>query len=255
VFPRLMTFKPDLIFISAGFDAHKKDTINSGDTFSSVLFSPPFYFFPTSFLPSFLLSFYFFFSTFPSTPLLPSCPAQCCHPFFLKRTPTISQLPHTPIHTPIHDALTASGTPSLHISVLTAASHTLSTLPLHILLPLPHITEYCLLSLLLIQYLPCPHCLHFSLHFFSRPLLLSSPHFLLTSLLLSSFSLLFSIPPVGYIALVEEDFSWVTSNLVSTDLFTYCPFLGNYPLFRCVIPSAAHGICVRYVPCCGDAVS
>jgi hypothetical protein len=30
IFPRLMTFKPDLIFISAGFDAHKKDTINSG---------------------------------------------------------------------------------------------------------------------------------------------------------------------------------------------------------------------------------
>ncbi|CAK9251145.1 unnamed protein product [Sphagnum jensenii] len=30
IFPRLMKFKPDLIFISAGFDAHKKDTINSG---------------------------------------------------------------------------------------------------------------------------------------------------------------------------------------------------------------------------------
>eukprot|EP00596_Hydrurales_sp_CCMP1899_P003639 CAMPEP_0119048606 /NCGR_PEP_ID=MMETSP1177-20130426/59890_1 /TAXON_ID=2985 /ORGANISM="Ochromonas sp, Strain CCMP1899" /LENGTH=826 /DNA_ID=CAMNT_0007024745 /DNA_START=66 /DNA_END=2546 /DNA_ORIENTATION=+ len=30
IFPRLMTFKPDMIFISAGFDAHKKDTINSG---------------------------------------------------------------------------------------------------------------------------------------------------------------------------------------------------------------------------------
>lgn len=30
IFPRLMTFQPDMIFISAGFDAHKKDTINSG---------------------------------------------------------------------------------------------------------------------------------------------------------------------------------------------------------------------------------
>jgi acetoin utilization deacetylase AcuC-like enzyme len=30
VFTRLMKFKPDLIFISAGFDAHRKDTINSG---------------------------------------------------------------------------------------------------------------------------------------------------------------------------------------------------------------------------------
>ncbi len=25
-----MKFKPDMIFISAGFDAHKKDTINAG---------------------------------------------------------------------------------------------------------------------------------------------------------------------------------------------------------------------------------
>ncbi len=25
-----MEFKPDIIFISAGFDAHKKDTINAG---------------------------------------------------------------------------------------------------------------------------------------------------------------------------------------------------------------------------------
>ena len=30
IFPKLMKFKPDMIFISAGFDAHKKDTINSG---------------------------------------------------------------------------------------------------------------------------------------------------------------------------------------------------------------------------------
>eukprot|EP00602_Paraphysomonas_sp_CaronLab_P002589 CAMPEP_0185019948 /NCGR_PEP_ID=MMETSP1103-20130426/2532_1 /TAXON_ID=36769 /ORGANISM="Paraphysomonas bandaiensis, Strain Caron Lab Isolate" /LENGTH=895 /DNA_ID=CAMNT_0027550535 /DNA_START=54 /DNA_END=2741 /DNA_ORIENTATION=- len=30
IFPRLMEFKPDCIFISAGFDAHKKDTINGG---------------------------------------------------------------------------------------------------------------------------------------------------------------------------------------------------------------------------------
>ena len=30
IFPRLMTFKPDVLFISAGFDAHKKDAINGG---------------------------------------------------------------------------------------------------------------------------------------------------------------------------------------------------------------------------------
>ena len=30
IFTRLMKFKPDMIFISAGFDAHKKDTINGG---------------------------------------------------------------------------------------------------------------------------------------------------------------------------------------------------------------------------------
>lgn len=30
IFPRLMDFQPDFLFISAGFDAHKKDTINSG---------------------------------------------------------------------------------------------------------------------------------------------------------------------------------------------------------------------------------
>eukprot|EP00605_Chrysophyceae_sp_TOSAG23-4_P001405 GSChrysophyteH1.ASY1.ANO1.1527.1 assembled CDS len=30
IFTRLMEFSPDLIFISAGFDAHKKDSINSG---------------------------------------------------------------------------------------------------------------------------------------------------------------------------------------------------------------------------------
>lgn len=30
IFPRLMQFKPDFLFISAGFDAHKKDTINGG---------------------------------------------------------------------------------------------------------------------------------------------------------------------------------------------------------------------------------
>lgn len=30
IFPRLVNFAPDFIFISAGFDAHKKDTINQG---------------------------------------------------------------------------------------------------------------------------------------------------------------------------------------------------------------------------------
>ncbi len=30
IFPRMLKFKPDIIFISAGFDAHKKDTINAG---------------------------------------------------------------------------------------------------------------------------------------------------------------------------------------------------------------------------------
>jgi hypothetical protein len=30
IFPRLLEFGPDMIFISAGFDAHKKDTINGG---------------------------------------------------------------------------------------------------------------------------------------------------------------------------------------------------------------------------------
>ena len=30
IFPSMMRFKPDLILISAGFDAHKKDTINGG---------------------------------------------------------------------------------------------------------------------------------------------------------------------------------------------------------------------------------
>ena len=30
IFPRLMAFSPDFIFISAGFDAHRKDTINQG---------------------------------------------------------------------------------------------------------------------------------------------------------------------------------------------------------------------------------
>ena len=30
IFPRIMTFQPDMIFISAGFDAHKKDTLNGG---------------------------------------------------------------------------------------------------------------------------------------------------------------------------------------------------------------------------------
>lgn len=30
IFPRLIEFQPDFIFISAGFDAHKKDTINGG---------------------------------------------------------------------------------------------------------------------------------------------------------------------------------------------------------------------------------
>ena len=30
IFPKLVEFRPDLILISAGFDAHKKDTINAG---------------------------------------------------------------------------------------------------------------------------------------------------------------------------------------------------------------------------------
>ncbi len=30
LFPRITAFEPDMIFISAGFDAHKKDTINAG---------------------------------------------------------------------------------------------------------------------------------------------------------------------------------------------------------------------------------
>ena len=30
IFPRLIEFGADMIFLSAGFDAHKKDTINSG---------------------------------------------------------------------------------------------------------------------------------------------------------------------------------------------------------------------------------
>jgi acetoin utilization deacetylase AcuC-like enzyme len=33
VFPRLLEFKPDIIFCSAGFDAHELDAIhNQGDT-------------------------------------------------------------------------------------------------------------------------------------------------------------------------------------------------------------------------------
>lgn len=33
IFPRLIEFKPDFIFISAGFDAHEKDHLHtSGDT-------------------------------------------------------------------------------------------------------------------------------------------------------------------------------------------------------------------------------
>lgn len=34
-----MTFKPDMIFISAGFDAHKKDTINSGESCHVIVIS------------------------------------------------------------------------------------------------------------------------------------------------------------------------------------------------------------------------
>ncbi len=30
IFPRLLEFEPDIIMLSAGFDAHKKDLINSG---------------------------------------------------------------------------------------------------------------------------------------------------------------------------------------------------------------------------------
>eukprot|EP01033_Poteriospumella_lacustris_P009700 gene9701-6942_t len=30
IFPRIATFQPDLVLISAGFDAHRKDTINAG---------------------------------------------------------------------------------------------------------------------------------------------------------------------------------------------------------------------------------
>jgi acetoin utilization deacetylase AcuC-like enzyme len=30
IFPRLVAFKPDMLFISAGFDGHRKDTINGG---------------------------------------------------------------------------------------------------------------------------------------------------------------------------------------------------------------------------------
>jgi acetoin utilization deacetylase AcuC-like enzyme len=30
IFPRLLDFDPDMILISAGFDAHRKDGINSG---------------------------------------------------------------------------------------------------------------------------------------------------------------------------------------------------------------------------------
>lgn len=30
IFPRLLLFEPDLILVSAGFDAHKRDTINGG---------------------------------------------------------------------------------------------------------------------------------------------------------------------------------------------------------------------------------
>lgn len=30
IFPRVIEFSPDIIFISAGFDAHKKDTLNAG---------------------------------------------------------------------------------------------------------------------------------------------------------------------------------------------------------------------------------
>ena len=30
IFPRLLEFEPDIIMLSAGFDAHKKDIINGG---------------------------------------------------------------------------------------------------------------------------------------------------------------------------------------------------------------------------------
>lgn len=41
--------------------------------------------------------------------------------------------------------------------------------------------------------------------------------------------------PVGYIALVEEDFEWVTANLVST--VTYCTVLLCPPFFYLPVPS------------------
>jgi hypothetical protein len=39
IFPKLLEFQPDCLFISAGFDAHKKDLINSG--YISLVPSPP----------------------------------------------------------------------------------------------------------------------------------------------------------------------------------------------------------------------
>ena len=40
VLPRVAKFKPDLIFISAGFDAHRKDCINMGYLVREVSIPP-----------------------------------------------------------------------------------------------------------------------------------------------------------------------------------------------------------------------
>jgi hypothetical protein len=176
-----MTFKPDLIFISAGFDAHKKDTINSGDTFSSVLFSPPFYFFPTSFLPS-------IFSFLPSHPplcFLPVLPNAAIPSFSKGHPPSANSL--IPLSTPL-------STMRLQLLALLLCTSQSSLLP-HTHSPL-YLSISCFLSLTSLNTVFS----HYSSFNTSRVPTACTSHFTsslahFSSPLLTSFSLLFSSLP------------------------------------------------------------
>jgi hypothetical protein len=120
-----------------------------------VLSSPPF-----CFLPSFLLILFLPYSTFPTPPLLPFCPTQCCHPLLLMRRPTSARSIVPLTYPQCAESLWHSF--SAHLLPYFSLTHALHSFS-------PDLAfSTCLLSFPLIQFLSCPRCQPFS-PLFSSP--------------------------------------------------------------------------------------
>ena len=204
-----MTFKPDVIFISAGFDAHKKDTINSGESCHVIIISTVIVMsvkwnyegivvVSLHTIMHVCLSGTSYFSIILSVCLSVCCCCCCCCCsccfYFL------------------HICCFACVQLAVLLSTSLVGSFLINLfLPFNY--PLPSFLTFLLSSCLTILISSVP--IFFPLHpFLSFSIHLPTPR--------SNSYPLFTCTPLGYIALVEEDFEWVTSNLVSNVLYLPC---------------------------------